>query len=223
MNRSLITLKAMVYAPSGGDRRRADGVAPRGRSVASATGTTASAGCATRRSRSTRSWSAAAWRRPRPGATWFMRAIAGAPDEIQIMYGVRGERRLTEFEIPELPGYEESRPGAHRQRCQRPVPARRLRRGRPGAVRGAAPRPPEAAGAREPARKLVEVHRVGVAAPRRRHLGGARRPASLRSLEDDGVGRHRPLRAHRRRVHGSGRRRPPEPAAAARARRPHPP
>ena len=26
------------------------------------------------------------------------------------MYGVRGERRLTEFEIPELPGYEESRP-----------------------------------------------------------------------------------------------------------------
>jgi GH15 family glucan-1,4-alpha-glucosidase len=47
---------------------------------------------------------AKAWR------TWFMRAVAGAPDEIQIMYGIRGERRLTEFHIDELPGYEESRP-----------------------------------------------------------------------------------------------------------------
>jgi GH15 family glucan-1,4-alpha-glucosidase len=47
---------------------------------------------------------AKAWR------TWLMRAIAGAPDELQIMYGIRGERRLTEFELPELPGYEESHP-----------------------------------------------------------------------------------------------------------------
>jgi len=47
---------------------------------------------------------AKAWR------TWLLRSVAGAPDEVQIMYGIEGERRLTEFEIPELPGYEESRP-----------------------------------------------------------------------------------------------------------------
>ena len=39
-----------------------------------------------------------------------MNAVAGAPDELQIMYGIDGERRLTEFEVPWLPGYEESRP-----------------------------------------------------------------------------------------------------------------
>jgi GH15 family glucan-1,4-alpha-glucosidase len=39
-----------------------------------------------------------------------LRAAAGSPDELQIMYGVEGERRLTEFEVPWLPGYEGSRP-----------------------------------------------------------------------------------------------------------------
>ncbi|MCU1279800.1 MAG: glucoamylase, partial [bacterium] len=42
--------------------------------------------------------------------SWLLRAAAGAPDEIQIMYGIEGERRLTEWEAPWLPGYEESRP-----------------------------------------------------------------------------------------------------------------
>jgi GH15 family glucan-1,4-alpha-glucosidase len=41
---------------------------------------------------------------------WVLRAAAGAPDQIQIMYGVGGERRLTEIELPWLPGYENSRP-----------------------------------------------------------------------------------------------------------------
>ena len=41
---------------------------------------------------------------------WLVRAIAGDPDQMQIMYGVAGERRLTEFELPELPGYEGSCP-----------------------------------------------------------------------------------------------------------------
>ncbi|MBI3804208.1 MAG: glycoside hydrolase family 15 protein [Nitrospirae bacterium] len=41
---------------------------------------------------------------------WLLRAVAGAPEEMQIMYGVLGERRLTEFEALWLPGYEESRP-----------------------------------------------------------------------------------------------------------------
>src|SRR5680860_753886 len=47
---------------------------------------------------------AAAWR------DWLLRAIAGAPDQLQIMYGVAGERRLTELELPWLDGYESSRP-----------------------------------------------------------------------------------------------------------------
>jgi GH15 family glucan-1,4-alpha-glucosidase len=41
---------------------------------------------------------------------WLMRAVAGNPEHMQIMYGVGGERRLTEFELPELPGYEGSGP-----------------------------------------------------------------------------------------------------------------
>lgn len=41
---------------------------------------------------------------------WLLRAIAGSPAQMQIMYGVRGERRLTELELPWLSGYENSRP-----------------------------------------------------------------------------------------------------------------
>ncbi len=41
---------------------------------------------------------------------WLLRAAAGHPEQMQIMYGVAGERRLTEIEIPWLPGYAESRP-----------------------------------------------------------------------------------------------------------------
>ncbi len=41
---------------------------------------------------------------------WLLRAAAGSPSQIQIMYGIRGERRLTEWEVPWLPGYENSRP-----------------------------------------------------------------------------------------------------------------
>jgi GH15 family glucan-1,4-alpha-glucosidase len=57
---------------------------------------------------------AGAWR------DWLLRAIAGSPEDLQIMYGVAGERRLTELELGWLSGYEGSRPvrignGASRQ------------------------------------------------------------------------------------------------------------
>ena len=41
---------------------------------------------------------------------WLLRAAAGDPDDLQIMYGVAGERRLPELELPWLPGYEGSTP-----------------------------------------------------------------------------------------------------------------
>lgn len=47
---------------------------------------------------------ARAWR------SWLLRAAAGHPRQLQIMYGLSGERRLSEFELPWLPGYEASRP-----------------------------------------------------------------------------------------------------------------
>jgi GH15 family glucan-1,4-alpha-glucosidase len=45
-----------------------------------------------------------AWR------SWLLRAVAGDPNDLQIMYGPAGERRLTELELPWLAGYEGSRP-----------------------------------------------------------------------------------------------------------------
>ncbi len=47
---------------------------------------------------------AAAWR------AWLLRAIAGDPSELQIMYGLAGERRLLEHELDWLPGYDGSKP-----------------------------------------------------------------------------------------------------------------
>jgi GH15 family glucan-1,4-alpha-glucosidase len=47
---------------------------------------------------------ARAWRE------WLVRAVAGQPERMQIMYGPLGERRLTELELDWLPGYEHSAP-----------------------------------------------------------------------------------------------------------------
>jgi GH15 family glucan-1,4-alpha-glucosidase len=57
---------------------------------------------------------AAAWRE------WLLRAVAGRPEQAQIMYGIGGERRLVEWEVPWLPGFRGSGPvrignGAHSQ------------------------------------------------------------------------------------------------------------
>jgi GH15 family glucan-1,4-alpha-glucosidase len=47
---------------------------------------------------------AEAWRE------WLLRAVAGSPEQLQIMYGIGGERRLTEWVADWLPGYEKSSP-----------------------------------------------------------------------------------------------------------------
>jgi GH15 family glucan-1,4-alpha-glucosidase len=47
---------------------------------------------------------AEAWR------NWLVRAVAGSPSQAQILYGIAGERRMIEWEIPWLPGYQGSAP-----------------------------------------------------------------------------------------------------------------
>ena len=112
---------------------------------------------------------ARAWR------DWLLRAAAGAPSQLQIMYGLAGERRLTEYEVPVAAGYEGSRPRADRQCRARPTAARCLWRGDGRAASGASRWTRLARGrlgvsardARAPHRSLESAGRG--------HLGGARR------------------------------------------------
>ncbi len=77
-----------------------------------------------------------------------MRVIAGAPEQLQTMYSVLGERRLDEFELPHLRGYEGSVPVRIGNAGPYPASTRYLwrtgrcggpERGRAACRRGAAP------------------------------------------------------------------------------------
>jgi GH15 family glucan-1,4-alpha-glucosidase len=109
MERSLVTLKALTYAPTGGIVAAATTSLPefiggvrnwdyRLCWLRDATFTlyTLMQGGHTSEAKD--------WR------DWLLRAVAGDPGKLQIMYGLAGERRLEEYELPWLPGYENSKP-----------------------------------------------------------------------------------------------------------------
>ncbi|MFJ6896797.1 glycoside hydrolase family 15 protein [Streptomyces hokutonensis] len=107
--RSLITLKALTYRPTGGIVAAATTSLPEEmggvrnwdyrycwlRDSSLTLGALVAAGYHKE---------AEAWR------DWLLRAVAGDPADLQIMYGVAGERRLPEFELPHLTGFGGSAP-----------------------------------------------------------------------------------------------------------------
>jgi GH15 family glucan-1,4-alpha-glucosidase len=109
VERSLITLKALTYEPTGGIVAAATTSLPEFlggvrnwdyrycwlRDAALTLDALMAAGYVEE---------AARWR------DWALRAVAGDPEDLQIMYGLGGERRLDEHELDWLAGYEQSRP-----------------------------------------------------------------------------------------------------------------
>ncbi len=134
---------------------------------------------------------AVAWR------DWLLRAAAGDPRDLQILYGPAGERRIPEIELGWLDGYEGSRPVRVGNAAAGQFQLDRRGHGRhaPGPANGNGPRRRGLGAAADPPR----TPRVRVGTARRRALGGAGTPTALHPLQDDGVGGFRPVR-HRRRT-----------------------
>ena len=105
----------------------------------------------------------------------------------------RGERRLTEYEVPWLPGYEGSTPGSHRQRrpsisCSSTSTARSWTRcTRRASVRNRA----RSLGLVRCSGRLLDLAGIQMDGAGPRHLGGARAATALHPLEGDGLGRVR--------------------------------
>jgi GH15 family glucan-1,4-alpha-glucosidase len=109
---------------------------------------------------------------------FLLRVGTGDPRAIQIMYGIRGERRLTEFELPQLPGYEGSKPVRVGNAASEQFQLRRAAGQDRAAVLAAL------AGS-------DRTRRDDLAQSGRRDLGGARAATALHVLQGHGVGRVR--------------------------------
>ena len=135
---------------------------------------------------------------------FMLRVATGDPTTMQIMYGIGGERRLTEFELDAPSGVRGIEAGPGRERGVGAVPARRLRRGRRGHVHRRRGDGQDRGAAVAPVANGHRVRRDGLAPARRRDLGGARAAAALHVLQGHGVGRVRPRRAARRALRARG-------------------
>ena len=108
----------------------------------------------------------------------FIADVAERDDQLQIMYGIAGERDLTEYELDHLAGLRQLPAGPGRQRRVRAAAARRLGRpaglGLPARQGGRPPRRPDLADPGQAGERGAEA----LARAGRRHLGGTRRAAS---------------------------------------------
>ena len=131
--------------------------------------------------------------RPSYWRDWLLRAIAGDPEDLQVMYTVDGGRHLPERELTHLAGYAELAAGADRQRRGGAAPGRRPGRGAAGprlAREAGLERDPTTAGPYS-APWSTSSPRAGPGA-RQRPVGDPRPAAALHAQPGDGLGRVRP-------------------------------
>jgi GH15 family glucan-1,4-alpha-glucosidase len=119
---------------------------------------------------------------------WLLRAVAGSPKDLQILYSVTGARRLDEFELPELPGYLGAKPvrvgNAASRQFQLDVYGEVMDTLHLARLSGLDPEP----AAWNFQRAMLEFLATRLAGAGRRHMGDTRRTQALHAFEGHGLG-----------------------------------